>query len=95
MTTGTLRNEEEVTSFSPGVAQKLYSASVGFLGVYPLSWAGDGNIKEYSPVSVFQSSSCPGGLSHTRFHTGVSKVQAPQYCVGESTFPFYISCDSY
>ena len=31
MTTGTLRIEEEVISFSPGVAQKLLSAPVGFL----------------------------------------------------------------
>ena len=44
MTTGTPRKEEEVTSFSPGVAHKLYLALVGFLGAYPLPSAGDGNI---------------------------------------------------
>ena len=35
------------------------------------------------------------GQAQIRFHTGVSKVQAPQYSVGESTFPFYILYDSY
>jgi len=40
MTTGTPRNEEEVTSFSPRVAQKLISAPVGFLGMYCLPSAG-------------------------------------------------------
>ena len=35
-TTGTPRNKEEVTSFSPGVAQKLITAPVGFLGTYCL-----------------------------------------------------------
>ena len=43
MTTGTPRNEEEVTSFSPGVAQKLLSAPVGFLGTYLLPWQGRGH----------------------------------------------------
>ena len=60
MTTGTPRNEEEVTSFSPGVAQKLISAPVGFLGAYPLPLAGDGNIQENSAVSVFHGCSCLG-----------------------------------
>ena len=57
MTTGTLRNEEEVTSFSPGVAQILITALVGFLGTYRLPSAGDGNIQENSAVSVFYSCS--------------------------------------
>ena len=73
MTTGTPRNEEEVTSFSPGVAQKLISAPVGFLGTYPLPSAGDGN----STVSVFHGCSCLGELSQTQFNTGVSKVWQP------------------
>ena len=46
MTTGTPRNEEEVTSFSPGVAQKLISAPVGFLGAYLLPLTGGWNIQE-------------------------------------------------
>ena len=43
MTIGTLRNEEEVTLFSPEVAQKLLSALVGFLGTYLLPWQGWGH----------------------------------------------------
>ena len=38
MTTGTPRNEEEVTSFYSRVAQKLLSAPVGFLGTNLLPW---------------------------------------------------------
>ena len=64
-------------------------------GQHPLPGAGEGNIQEYCAVSVFQGCSCLRGLSHTWFHPGVSKVRAPRYSVGESTFPFYISCDSY
>ena len=95
MTTGTPINKEEATSFSPGVAQKLISAPVGFLGAYPLPLVGDGNIEENSAIFLFHCCSCLGGLLHPRFHTGVSKVWAPQYSVRENTFPFYISCDSY
>ena len=79
MTTGIPRTEEEVTSFSPGVAQKLYLAPVGFLGAYLLPLAGDVKVQGNSAVSVIHSCSCFGGLSQTRFHTRVSKVRQPRY----------------
>ena len=53
MTTGTPRIEEEVTSFSPGVAQKLYSAPVGFLGTYHLPFRqGQGHERKHCHHSV-------------------------------------------
>ena len=55
MTTGTPRNEEEVTSFSPGVARKLYSTLVGFLGTYLLPLAGAGTSKKTMPSLCFMA----------------------------------------
>ena len=61
MTTGTPRNEEEVTSFSPGVARKHYSSPVGFLGMYLLPWEGQG-IQVNNAISVFLGCVCLRGL---------------------------------
>ena len=74
MTIGTPRNEEEVTSFSPGVAQKLHLAPVGFLQTYRLPSGRGKDIKESSIISVYSWKSLSWGLSHTRFPTGDSKV---------------------
>ena len=75
MTTGTLRNEGEVTSFSPGVAQKLHLAPVGFLGTYRLPSGRGKDIQESSIISVHSWKSLSRGLSHTQFPTGDSKVK--------------------
>ena len=70
MTTGTLRNEGEVTSFSPGVAQKLHLAPVGFLETYRLPSGRGKDIQESSVILV----SLSRRLSQPRFPTWDSKV---------------------
>ena len=64
-------------------------------GVPPAISRGQEHPKKTAPSLCFKAVPVLGGLSHTLFHTGVSKAGAPLSSVGESTFPFYVSCDSY
>ena len=64
MTTGTLRNEEEVTSFSPGVATgtEALPISSGVPGDVPPAIGRGGDIQVNNAISVFLGCLCLRGL---------------------------------
>ena len=87
MTIGTPRNEGEATSFSPGVAHKLISTPVGFLGAYSCYWQGAGIFKKTVPFQCFPAVPVSGDCHIQDFKQKSSRFQAPNI-VSRKHFPF-------